>query len=200
MANIADIPFLGKSAVDPKYCLLFVDLFTSMIYTYPMKNRKILAKKIAQFYQDIAKKQSGQMRLQTDQEFQQNNIRKLNKEYNVDMYSTKLRGGKTFTAEQKIRELKKLLLRSKRIQKLDGKRVKPNELTKKVTFNLNNSISPKYGYALQEIETKSLDKDTGKNFQEIYDFHKLWKIKEKRLRNEKYSKRLDSIKKENYVF
>ena len=200
MANIADIPFLGKSAVDPKYCLLFVDLFTSMIYTYPMKNRKILAKKIAQFYQDIAKKQSGQMRLQTDQEVQQNNIRKLNKEYNVDMYSTKLRGGKTFTAEQKTRELKKLLLRSKRIQKLDGKRVKPNELTKKVTFNLNNSISPKYGYALQEVETKSLDKDTGKNFQEIYDFHKPWKIKEKRLRNEKYSKRLDSIKKENYVF
>ena len=32
------------------------------------------------------------MRLQTDQEFQQINIKKLNKEYDVDMYSTKLRG------------------------------------------------------------------------------------------------------------
>ena len=31
-ADIADIQFLAKSAVDPKYCLLFVDLFTSMIY------------------------------------------------------------------------------------------------------------------------------------------------------------------------
>ena len=36
-ADIADIRFLGKSASDPKYCLLFVDLFTPMIYTYPMK-------------------------------------------------------------------------------------------------------------------------------------------------------------------
>ena len=30
------------------------------------------------------------MRLQTDQEFQQINIEKLNKEYDVEMYSTKL--------------------------------------------------------------------------------------------------------------
>ena len=64
------------------------------------------------------------MRLQTDQEFQQTNIKKLNKEYDVEVYSTKLRGGKAFAAEQKICERKKLLLRSKRIQKLQGKRVK----------------------------------------------------------------------------
>ena len=51
------------------------------------------------------------MRLQTDQEFQQNNIKKLNKEYDVEMYSTKLRGVKAFAAEQKSCELKKLLLR-----------------------------------------------------------------------------------------
>ena len=88
-----------------------------------------------------------------------------------------------------------MLLRSKRIQKLDGKRVKPNKLIKKATFNSNNSISPKYGYAPQEIETKSLDKDSGKNFQEIYDFHRLWKFKENRLRNEKYAETLDSMKK-----
>ena len=36
-ADIAGIRFLEKSAVDPKYCLLFVDLFTSKIHTYPMK-------------------------------------------------------------------------------------------------------------------------------------------------------------------
>ena len=30
-ADIADIRFLAKSAVDPKYCLLLVDLFTSEI-------------------------------------------------------------------------------------------------------------------------------------------------------------------------
>ena len=44
-AGIADIRFLGKLAADPKYCLLFVNLFTSMSYTYPMKRRSPLAKK-----------------------------------------------------------------------------------------------------------------------------------------------------------
>ena len=40
-ADIADLRFLAKSAVDPKYCLLMVDLFTSKIYVYPVKNRFI---------------------------------------------------------------------------------------------------------------------------------------------------------------
>ena len=98
-ADIADIRFLGKSAVDPKHCLLFVDLFISMIYTYPMKRHSLLAKKMMIFYQDIAKKRIGRMRLQTDCKFQQTNIKELNKEYDVDMYSTNLRGGEAFAAE-----------------------------------------------------------------------------------------------------
>ena len=115
-ADIADIQFLGKSAAGTKYCLLFVDLFTSMIYTYPMKKRSLLPKKkMLVFYKDIAKKSLGKMRVQTDREFQQTAIAKLNKECEVDMYSTNLRGGKAFAAEQKIRELEKLLLRSKRV-------------------------------------------------------------------------------------
>ena len=40
------------------------------------------------------------MRLQTDLEFQQNAIENLNEKY-VEMYSTKLREGKAFAAEQK---------------------------------------------------------------------------------------------------
>ena len=36
-ADTADLRFLAKSAVDPKYFLLVVDLFTSKIYTYHMK-------------------------------------------------------------------------------------------------------------------------------------------------------------------
>ena len=31
----------------------------------------------------------------------------MNKKYNVDMFSTVVRGGKAFAAEQKLRELKK---------------------------------------------------------------------------------------------
>ena len=61
-ADIADIRFLGKLTVDPKYYLLFVDLFTSMIYTYPMRNHKLLAKKkMLQFYQDIKKRELGKL-------------------------------------------------------------------------------------------------------------------------------------------
>ena len=52
-ADIADTRFLAKSAVDPKYCLLLVHLFTSKIYVYLMKNRNLLAKKLKLFYEDI---------------------------------------------------------------------------------------------------------------------------------------------------
>ena len=83
------------------------------------------------FYKDIEKKRLGKMRLQTDQEFKQSDIEELNKKFNVKMYSIHLRGGKALAIEQKICELKKLLLRSKRIEKFRGKRIKPNELVKK---------------------------------------------------------------------
>ena len=112
-ADIADTRFLAKSVVDPKNCLLLVDLFTSKIYIYPIKNRSLLAKKLKLFYEDIQPKRTGRMRLQTDLEFKQNQILKLNDEFNVDMFHTRLRGGKAFATEQKIREFKKLLLRGK---------------------------------------------------------------------------------------
>ena len=45
-AVIADIQFFSRSAVDLKYCLLAVDLFTSKVFVYnTMKNRSILAKR-----------------------------------------------------------------------------------------------------------------------------------------------------------
>ena len=69
------------------------------------------------FYQDIDKKRTGRMRLQTDLEFEQNQILKLNNEFNVEMFHTRLRGEKEFAAEQKIREFKKPLLSSKRLEK-----------------------------------------------------------------------------------
>ena len=94
------------------------------------------------FYNDIAKKES-KMRLQTDQEFKHRNIEELNKKFNVEMYSIYLRSGKAFAAEQEFRELKNLLLRSNRIEKFKGKRIRPNELIKKATFNLNNTRSAK---------------------------------------------------------
>ena len=84
-ADIADILFLAKSAVDPHNCLVVVDLFTQKIYTYPMKKRHLLAKKMELLYNDIGEKRNlnDKMRLQVDFEFQQNGIKKLNKKYKV---------------------------------------------------------------------------------------------------------------------
>ena len=123
-ADIADLRFLAKSAVDPKYCLLIVDLFTSKIYVYPMKNRSLLSKNIEIFYNNIHPKRTGKMHLQTDLEFNQNKIKALNKKFDVEMFHTKIKGGKAFAAEQKIREFKKILLRSKRFEKIKKKQNK----------------------------------------------------------------------------
>ena len=46
------------------------------------------------------------MHLQVDNEFQQLKIKDLNDENNVEMFMSSVRGGKTFAAEQKKRELK----------------------------------------------------------------------------------------------
>ena len=92
LADIADLRFLAKSAVDPKYCLLIVDLFTSKIYVYLMKNRGLLAKMMELFYNDIQPKRTGKIRLQTNLEFNQNKIKTLNKKSDVEMFHTKIRG------------------------------------------------------------------------------------------------------------
>ena len=70
-ADIANLKFLAKLAVDPKYSLVLVDLFTSKIYTYPMKKRTLLKRKLEQFYEAVSKKRkpNQEIRLQKDQEF-----------------------------------------------------------------------------------------------------------------------------------
>ena len=191
-ADIADLRFLAKSAVDPKYALLAVDLFTSKIYVYPMKSRKLLAKKLRLFYDEIEPKRNGQMNLQTDLEFKQNAIKRLNKEYSVEMFHTKVRGGKAFATEQKIREFKKLLLQSKRYIKRGGKRIKPNELIKKAVENMNETNSTKYGVSPESVETKTIDsaKDSEHN-RETFDFLRLKKVDNNHQRNIKFESKKD---------
>ena len=64
-ADTADICFFSKSAVDPKYALLCVDLFLSKVYVYPMKKNNNLARKLELFYREIKPKrdQKQEMRL-----------------------------------------------------------------------------------------------------------------------------------------
>ena len=193
-ADITDLRFLAKSAVDPKYCLLVVDLFSSKIYVYPMKSRSLLAKKLKLFYNDIKKKRTAKMRLQTDLEFNQNQIKKLNNDFNVEMFHTKVRRGKTFAAEHKIREFKKILLRSKQFEKLRKNKIKPNDLIRKAAQNMNETISTKYNLAPETIEKRSLNPNDGKYFQEIYDFVSLRKIENNQMRNDKYNQKIGGRK------
>ena len=67
------------------------------------------------------KRKNKRTRLQTDLEFNQNEIKMLNKKHNIEMFHTRVRGGKAFAAEQKIREFKKLLLKMKNIIRSDKK-------------------------------------------------------------------------------
>ena len=125
------------------------------------------------------------MRLQVDQEFKQRNIEQLNRKFNVEIYSTHLRGEKAFCSRTKNSWIKKCLLRSKRIEKFKGKRIKPNEPIQKARFNLNNTRSAKQGYSPEQIEEQALNPNAGKYFQEVYDLHRLIKHKEDRNREGK---------------
>ena len=190
-ADIADIRFFSKSAVDPKYCL-FVDLFTQKIYTYPMKKRNNLKRKMEIFYQEVDQSRKEKMlHLQTDLEFQQNEIKKLNKIYNVEMFSTRLRGGKAFAAEQKIREFKKLLLKVKTFYQKSKTKFKPYEIIRKVTANMNKTKTVKYQIEPEDVEKKALTDD---NFREKFDFYRLSKIGKENKRYKRYMSKKDSYK------
>ena len=115
---MADTRFFSKLTVDPRCYLLAADLFISKTYVYPMKIRDLLARKLELFYRDIQPKReqiakNEKMRLQIDLEFRQNEIKKLNKKYNIEMFSDCVCGGKAYATKQKIRNFKKLLFQSK---------------------------------------------------------------------------------------
>ena len=176
---MGNLEFLGKSATDPKYCLLFVDLFTSKVYVYPMKSRKSILNKMEIFYKEVEGKRKGQKtRLQTDQEFKQKKIFDLNKKYNVDMFLTVVRGGKAFAAEQKLRELKKRIFRLKAMKKRLSKKPNPYEIIKKSVDNMNSLPSAKYKQTPNEIEKNSLNSEASK---ERFNFLRLKKVEKKKL-------------------
>ena len=58
-ADVGNLEFIGKSATDPKYCLLFDDLFILKVYVYPMKSRKSILNKIEMFYKEVEVKIKG---------------------------------------------------------------------------------------------------------------------------------------------
>ena len=135
-----------------------------------------------QFYEEIETKSDikKQMTIQTDLEFRQREIQKSDQKYNVLTFHTKIRGGEAYAAEQKIREFKKLLQKSKRIHKSTStKRIEPKKLIQCATNNLNSIASQKYGISPIFVE-ESMQQD--EKFCKILDFYRLVKV-------QKYAKR-----------
>ena len=118
-----------------------------------MQSRKQILQKLNHFYDEIKNKRKNRnMWLQADNEFQQVKIKDLNDRYNVEMFSTGVKGGKTFVAEQKIKELES------RVTKLSTLKTKvpPTTIILQSVENMNNVKSKKYGITPNEIEQKFL--------------------------------------------
>ena len=58
-ADVGNLEFLRKNATFPQYVLVLVDLFSSKIYTYPMKSRKQILLKLEEFYREVRSKRKG---------------------------------------------------------------------------------------------------------------------------------------------
>ena len=119
------------------------------------------------------------MKLQVDQEFQQLKIKDLNKEHNAEMFSSSLRPGKAFAAEQKIRKPKKRVARLSVQRKL--LKLTPKKIIEISTENMNISPSKKYGIDPERVENKSLNSE---KFKTLFNMHRLEKT-------EKLAKKLD---------
>ena len=112
------------------------------------------------FYKEVEGKRKGQkIRLQTDQEFKQKKIFDLNKKFNVDMFSTAVKAGNAFAAEQKLRELNKRISRLKAMEKMPSKKQNLHEIIKKFVENMNSLPSTKYKQTPNEIEKNSLNSE-----------------------------------------
>ena len=80
------------------------------------------------------------------------------------MFTSSVRGGKAFAAEQKIRELKT------RISKLQAQKLKitPTKILQNSVLNMNLMKSLKYVISPEEIERRSL---AGERFRVVFNIH-----------------------------
>ena len=127
------------------------------------------------------------MRLQTDLEFKQKKIFALNKKYNVDTFSTAVRGGKAFAAEKKLRELPKRLSRLLVLQRNSKTKLKsPNIQIQKAVENMNSLPTAKHDVEPDKIQKRSLESDW---FREWFDIRRLSRISKAQPRYERYQKK-----------
>ena len=156
-----------------------------------MRSRKLILQKLKLFYDEVKEKRENKlMRLQVDNEFQQVKIHDLNDQNNVEMFTTSIRGGKAFAAEQKIRELKTRVGKLK-IQKL---KISSTKIILKSAANMNNLLNEKYGLPPEEIETRSLSDE---RFRTLFNFHRIEKTRQVHERLNRYNKKNISKKEKN---
>ena len=154
-----------------------------------MRSRKLILQKMKLFYDEVKEKRENKlMRLQVDNEFQQVKIHDLNNQNNVEMFTTSIRGGKAFAAEQKIRELKTRVGKLK-IQKLE---ISSTKIILKSAANMNNLLNEKYGLPPEEIETRSLSDE---RFRALFNFHRIEKTRQVHERLNRYDKKMQVQKK-----
>ena len=154
-----------------------------------MRSRKLILQKLKLFYDEVKEKRENKlMRLQVDNEFQQVKIHDLNDQNNVEMFTTSIRGGKAFAAEQKIRELKTRVGKLK-IQKL---KISSTKIILKSAANMNNLLNEKYGLPPEEIETRSLSDE---RFRTLFNFHRIEKTRQVHERLNRYDKKMQVQKK-----
>ena len=56
-ADVGNLKFLSKNATFPQHVLVLVDLFSSKVYTYPMKSRKQIRHKLEHFIEMFGAKE-----------------------------------------------------------------------------------------------------------------------------------------------
>ena len=128
------------------------------------------------------------MRLQVDNKFQQVKIKDLNDINKVEMFTTAVRGGKVFAAEQKLRELKT------RIAKINAQKLKISrtKIIEASTANMNLRPSRKYGMAPEEIERRALSNE---RFRTIFNMKRMEKTQRLHRRLDDYDKNKYYLKK-----
>ena len=146
-----------------------------------MCSRKQIFKKLEQFYVDVQnKKKHRNTRLQVENEFQQVKIKDLNDRFNVTMFTTSLRGGKAFAAEQKIRELKSRVSKLMATSEKTKAKIPVVTIVKQSAENMNNVKSKKNGISPNSIEEKSLSSE---KFRELFSFKRIERSKNVDLAN-----------------
>ena len=188
-ADVGNLEFIGKIATFPQYVLVIGDLFSSKVYTCSIKSRKQILQKVRLFYDDVRnKRKDKRMRLQVDNEFQQVKVTDLNDINNVEMFTSAVRGGKAFAAEQNIRELKT------RIAKINAQKLKvsPSKITEMSTANTNLRPSKRYGLAPKEVELCALSNE---GFKTIFNMKRMEKTQKLHDRLDDYDKKKYSLKK-----